>query len=205
MGCGSSQPELGSLGEQYAAAQLMQPYSSEFENEFEKQIFYAINLCRYDPKRFVVPVKEVAASHTLAKGKDTKDLILFLQKCERLTQVRFDDQANAAARKNNVTIIEKNEDVPTQGGNIEVYNSIVGSDKSTVCEEYTMCQFEGQSAQEFIALQLILDWNREGEAGKNSPILNKDTTKVGISNKAHKKTKNLIQVLYVKMTVNALD
>jgi hypothetical protein len=104
-----------------------------------------------------------------------------------------------------VTIIEKNEDVPTQGGNIEVYNGIVGSDKTTVCEEYTMCQFEGQSAQEFIALQLILDWNREGEAGKKSPVLNKDTTKVGISNKAHKKTKNLIQVLYVKMTVNALD
>ena len=47
--------------------------------------------------------------------------------------------------------------------------------------------------------------NREGEAGKKSPVLNKDTTKVGISNKAHKKTKNLIQVLYVKMTVNALD
>lgn len=117
----------------------MQPYSSEFENEFEKQIFYAINLCRYDPKRFVVPVKEVKERNILAMGKDTKDLILFLQKCERLTQVRFDDQANAAARKNNVTIIEKNEDVPTQGGNIEVYNSIVGSDKSTVCEEYTMC------------------------------------------------------------------
>jgi hypothetical protein len=54
-------------------------------------------------------------------------------------------------------------------------------------------------------LQLILDWNREGEAGKKSPVLNKDTTKVGISNKAHKKTKNLIQVLYIKMTVNALD
>ena len=92
-----------------------------------------------------------------------------------------------------------------KGGNVEVYGTIVGADKKTVCEEYTMCQFEGQSAQEFIALQLILDWNREGEAGKKSPVLNKDTTKVGISNKAHKKTKNLIQILYVKMTVNALD
>jgi type 1 fimbria pilin len=70
----------------------------------------------------VVPVKEVAATHALAKGKDTKDLILFLQKCERLTQVRFDDQANAAVRKNNATVIDKNEDVPTQNGNIEVYN-----------------------------------------------------------------------------------
>jgi len=56
----------------------MQPYSSEFENDFEKQIFYAINLCRYEPKRFVVAVKEVAASHPLAKGKQTQDLIAYL-------------------------------------------------------------------------------------------------------------------------------
>ena len=109
-----------------------------------------------------------------------------------MAQVRFDDQANEAVRKSNAAIIEKNEDVPTKGGNIDSYNTVVGSDKSTFCEEYTMCQFEGSSAQEFIALQLILDWNREGEAGKKSPVLNKDTTKVGISNKAHKKTKNLI-------------
>jgi hypothetical protein len=57
--------------------------------------------------------------------------------------VRFDDQANEAVRKNNVTIIDKNEDVPTKGGNIQVYNEIVGSDKNSVCDEYTMCQFEG--------------------------------------------------------------
>ena len=132
-------------------------------------------------------------------------MIKYLQTCERLTQVRFDDQANEAVRKNNAAIIEKNEDVPTKGGNIEAYNTIVGSDKTATCEEYTMCQFEGSTAQEFIALQLILDWNREGDAGKKSPVLNKDTTRVGISNKAHKKTKNLIQILYVKMTVNALD
>lgn len=68
-----------------------------------------------------------------------------------------------------------------------------------------MCQFEGSSAQDFVALQLILDWNREGDLAKKSPILNKDTTRVGISNKPHKKTKNVIQVLYVKMVANALD
>jgi len=56
----------------------MQPFSSEFENEFEKQIFYAINLCRYEPKRFVVSVKEVAQNHPLAKEKDTKDLFKYL-------------------------------------------------------------------------------------------------------------------------------
>jgi hypothetical protein len=71
-----------------------------------------------------------------------------------------------------------------------------------------MCQFEGSSAQDFVALELILDWNKEGEDKKKalkSPILDKDTTRVGISNKAHPKTKNLIQVLYIKSTVNVME
>ena len=55
-----------------------------------------------------------------------------------------------------------------------------------------MCQYMGDSAKEFIALELILDWNREGEAGKKSPVLCKETCSIGISNKSHKKTKNLI-------------
>ena len=49
-----------------------------------------------------------------------------------------------------------------------------------------MCQYEGDQAKEFIALELILDWNREGEEGKKSPVLNPETSKVGISNKGHK-------------------
>jgi hypothetical protein len=56
----------------------MQPSYSEYENEFEKQMFFAINLCRYEPKRYVTAVKEISATHPLAKGKDTKDLIMFL-------------------------------------------------------------------------------------------------------------------------------
>ncbi len=60
-----------------------------------------------------------------------------------------------------------------------------------------MCQYMGDSAKEFIALELILDWNKEGEAGKRSPVLEPLTARVGISNKAHKKTKNLIQILYI--------
>ena len=49
-------------------------------------------------------------------------------------------------------IIEKNEAVPAKGGNIVVYNEIAGSDKTVMCEEYTMCKYEGSSANEFIAL-----------------------------------------------------
>ena len=93
-------------------------------------------------------------------------------------------------RQNNTAIVDKNEDVPSRGGNIEVYKGLAGEDK--ICQEYTMCQYMGDSAKEFIALELILDWNREGEAGKKSPVLCKETCSIGISNKSHKKTKNLI-------------
>ena len=68
-----------------------------------------------------------------------------------------------------------------------------------------MCQYEGDNALEFIGLQMLIDWNRDGELKEKTPVINKDVARVGISNKAHPKTKNLIQILYVKSTANVLD
>jgi len=48
---------------------------------------------------------------------------------------------------------------------------------------------------------MILDWNEKPD---RTPVLDKEVCKVGISNKAHPKTKNLIQILYVKSTVNVM-
>ena len=143
------------------------PRTDEYQNEFEKQIFMAINNCRINPKRFVPIVRDTAATHVLAKSvpSDTvKNLIAHLQKCEPLGYVSFDEQANKACLQNNTVITEKNEAVPAKGGNIVVYNEIAGSDKTVMCEEYTMCKYEGSSANEFIALELILDWDRRAEA-----------------------------------------
>ena len=56
MGCGESTPEP-TIHDQYVAAHLPQPFSADYENEFEKQLFMAINLCRYDPKSFISAVK----------------------------------------------------------------------------------------------------------------------------------------------------
>jgi hypothetical protein len=58
----------------------------------------AINLCRYDPKSFISAVKECAATHELCKDKNTKDLIAYLQKAERITAVTYEDKANQAVR-----------------------------------------------------------------------------------------------------------
>ena len=90
MGCGESTPEP-TMHDQYNAAKLPQPFSADYENEFEKQLFMAINLCRYDPKSFISTVKQTADTHPLCKDKNTKDLIAYLQKCEQLTAVTYDD------------------------------------------------------------------------------------------------------------------
>ena len=51
----------------------------------------------------------------------------------------LDDAAIKAVRANNVEKIKLEEDVPTKGGNIEVYNKQTGQDKTEYCAEYTMC------------------------------------------------------------------
>ena len=206
MGCDNTKPTQTPLMEKYAAAGLQQPWSNEYENDFEKKIFMAINLFRHDPKHFVTIVKKVYKTHPLLKGsKSMEELVKKLQTAEPMTQVRFDGQANEACRQNNAEIVEKNEAVPTKGGNIEKYKTITGEEKASECFEYTMCKYEGSCAEEFIALELVLDWDREGEEGKKSPLLDKDVSMVGISNKAHKTTTNVIQILYIKGTVNALE
>ena len=59
MGCGESTPEA-TIGEEYAASNLIQPGYTEYENEFEKQVFMAINLCRFQPKSFISAVKRTS-------------------------------------------------------------------------------------------------------------------------------------------------
>ena len=212
--------------------------------------------------------------------------------------VKFDAQCNEACRNNNAAVIEKNEDQPTLGGNVAKYTELSGQDKSAGCSEFTMVKFTGTTGEQFIALQLALDFEGMNEGSKDklapadpskapesdiaaageaaastnamdagnqpvaqpngmdtdpvaqpnsmgdaeeskattaaapkeaakpaatdnkkkttdkktaaatkpgySPVLDEELTMIGCSNKAHKKTTNVIQVLYVKNAVNAM-
>lgn len=177
---------------------------TKFENNSERMIFMALNVVRFRPALIIPVVNKVKESHELAKKvKYTKDLVKALQRAERLPPLRFDIQASQACLENNKTVCSLKEEIPTRGGNIVVYQSIVGPPYQIVCEEYTMCKFESESAAEFVALQLIKDWgNFTGSLESSpSPILNPEMTKVGISLQAHRKTVNLFQVLYVKAPI----
>jgi len=119
-------------------------------------------------------------------------------------QITLDVNASKACRATNEIAIDKNEDVPAKGGSIAQFAELQVDQRNNECEEYTMVKFESQDAMEFVALELAMDWEREGDAGKKSPILDQSVTKVGISNKPHKKTQNIINILYVKSSSNAM-
>ena len=71
------------------------------------------------------------------------------------------------------------------------------------CEEYTMPKYDLATADQFVALQLILDWGRPGPLAKQSPILKRDVVGLGVCCKPHRMCMNVIQVLYVKTALVA--
>ena len=80
MGCKNTKEAgpNGTLLEQYHQTGLPQPWAGDYENDFEKQIYMAVNLVRHDPKRFIPAVREVYKSHVLLAGglgKKQNDLI----------------------------------------------------------------------------------------------------------------------------------
>ena len=199
MGCGGSseQDSLYNIEELYTKFNLQQYGTGDYIEEIEKHIFMAINVLRFEPKLFVPVVQQVKDNMQLArKANHTKDLIETLKSTPMLPPIRFDEQANMACRRNNDRVFELNQEIPERGGNIEIYVQMTG--RQQFCEEYTMCQFETKVAARFVALQLILDWGREGSDAKTSPLLKPIVNKVGIAVIAHRKAVNVIQCLYIK-------
>jgi hypothetical protein len=249
MGCSNEKPTAqGTLLEQYHAANLPQPWATDYENNFEKEIYMAVNLCRHDPKRFVPHVRKVYKEHVLLRagaGKKMEDLIAKLKVTETMGPIRLDQQANEACRQVNADIIAKDEAAPALGGNIAKYSELSGGDKADTSHEFTMVKFEGTTGEEFIALQMALDFEdfegakkakapeaaqpaeavaeaeaevagdkSSGEEAKKvekkeiptgyTPVLDQLIEQMGVSNKAHKKTINVIQILYCQAATTAL-
>lgn len=128
-------------------------------------------MCRHDPKRFQYWVKQVYKEHVLLRGglgKREKELLAKLNTQEQLRAVKIDSQASEACRQNNQAVVDKEEAAPTKGGNIAKFTELSGGDKAASCYEFTMAQFEGSRGEEFIALQLALDFEGLNESTKKA-------------------------------------
>ena len=103
MGCGTSGQEYDdkafTVQQAYLVAKLTRPMPAEFENSFEEQIFMAINLLRFDPRKYIPIVKMVAKRNVpIMDPKDLNGLLAKLNTTKNLHQVRFEGKANQACR-----------------------------------------------------------------------------------------------------------
>ena len=86
------------------------PGFDETENDFERQLFFAINILRHSPKDFVPAVQRAyKMCPTLKTSKSQAAIIKDLKATATLPLVSFDDLALKAVRENNAAITTKNE------------------------------------------------------------------------------------------------
>jgi len=77
-----------------------------------------------------------------------------------MATLKFDDGCNAAVRGNNDKICQAAEESPEAGGNIEKMKEIQGEGTEITAHEYSVYKFEGVSPEEFVALLLYQDYDR---------------------------------------------
>ena len=218
MGCTSTKQEnvdSRPIMVRYTEQKLNMPFSSDTENSFEKEIFFAINLLRNNPRSFIPHVQRVHQKNLCKGSKSMGAIIQKLKNMVKVTTVKFEDKANTAVRQNNAAICGREEDSPPEdAGNLAKLNEITGQEPTGA--EATFYNYGGSSAEEFVALLLYKDFDKfeamtkkpeagEGETGIESPLLNNRTKEVGISNKAHSKCLNSIQIIYIYSLVNNLN
>ena len=235
------------MTEEFKTTGMMLPWSNEYENEFEKQVYMAINIFRANPKRWAPIIQQTYQRNRALDTRSQRDLINAVKSMEKMPGICFDAALNAAARKNNVEVTTVDTRTPKEGGNIA---ALTGTDKSIKvenCQEVTMIEYLGQDAEEFVTLVMIKCWDNpnavkdekvvekkessalpgvtetevtdtkpknEGAAKEaqkaadprlRCPLFEPLTSKMGMSNKAHRYRKNVIQLLFTRDQLNTME
>ena len=120
--CNSQKSDLvesKSLPERYIDAGFTPPFSVDYENNFEKELFYAITLLRMNPSSFVRHVKAAHYKGLIKKSDNSQAAIDWLNSAAPVTNVlKFDNNLIQAVRANNRDICQAAQDEPLKGGNI---------------------------------------------------------------------------------------
>jgi hypothetical protein len=135
MGCDESQEENPNkpiiASEVFAELELQKLLTPEatksFENNFEKDIFMAINVLRAETAVFESVVKAVRENNPIVKNaKHTDKLIKFLEMNERLGEIVWDKAAMDACKQNNTEKIAMQFTEAPRGGNVAMIAKLVG-------------------------------------------------------------------------------
>ena len=136
MGCDNStdnsSASMEDIAIQYGLIELISKH--KWENELERQIFIAINVCRREPKAFVNIVKQVRLVTTglLAIG-GVKELLKQLSEMPKLPPIEYSQQIASACQINNKRVCDRA--MVDEGGNKEALVGIL--EREIKCEEIT--------------------------------------------------------------------
>ena len=98
MGCTSTKPEnvdAKPIMVRYTEQKLNMPFSSDTENSFEKEIFFAINLLRNNPRSFIPHVQRVHQKNLCKGSKSMGAIIQILKNMANVTTVKFEDDTHS--------------------------------------------------------------------------------------------------------------
>lgn len=92
MGCASTKQHVDerSLLIRYNEQKLNMPFSSDTENSFEKDIFFAINMLRNNPRGFIPHVQRVHQKNLCKGSKSMGAIIEKLKNMTKVTTVKFE-------------------------------------------------------------------------------------------------------------------
>mmetsp|Transcript_24386 Transcript_24386/g.30285 ORF Transcript_24386/g.30285 Transcript_24386/m.30285 type:complete len:146 (-) Transcript_24386:265-702(-) len=137
--CGSAQPEADNrpLAVRYADAGLMQPFSMDYKNNFEKEIYYAINMLRTNPQSFVRQAQATVYRGLVKKSRAVELAAECLQSMAPTQVLKFDDSCNAAVRANNEAICQAEQQEPVEGGNLAKFKEQAGDGREPLGVEYS--------------------------------------------------------------------
>ena len=106
-------------------------------------------------------------------------------------------------RANNELVCQAAEDEPAEGGNLAKFKEQAGDGREPLGVEYSFFGYKGSNAEEFVSILLVRDFEKNKDLeGLKSPLLDPKFAFIGISNDAHTKTVNSIQIILLESLVN---
>ena len=161
MGCSSVKERTDErpLLVRYTELKLNMPFAADTENNFEKEIFFAINMLRNNPRGFIPYVQRVHQKNLVKGSQSMNAIINCLKNMQKVTTVKFEDRANQAVRQVNSELVAREEDSPPEiAGNMQKLAEMTGQQPTGA--EVSHYNYGGSCAEEFVALLLYKDFDK---------------------------------------------
>lgn len=183
---------------------MSEPWSNQYENDFEKELYMASNLFRHSPQKlipFIRDLKRLNANEFKKDGNMINELCKILTACKQNRQVQFGDAANKACRENNQEIIALDRYNPKKAGDIDYYTKNLSNTENNHAQEFVIITNWTESPMHLVAYQIMKHYKDKKTGKKNlkfendmHPLMNPHLACIGISMRGHKKINNIVML-----------